>query len=114
MRLTTRQGFEAIRIERIEADRDPMEAGVEQRLRVFREQDPVGRQREVFDAGVLRQHSDQYRKVFAEQRLPARQSNFVHAQFCKQAREGVHFLEGQQRFARQPGVLFLGHAVVAT
>ena len=108
-------------VQRVQADRDALQAGVLQRLRLAREQRAVGRQRQVQRRAVGRaqrgQHRDQRLEVLAQQRLAAGEADLAHAVRDEQARRARDLLEAQQRAVRQEGVVlvehFLGHAVAA-
>src|SRR3989442_4354181 len=56
-----RQGLEPFGLEGVQAHGHPVQAGVEERLSLLRQQDAVGRQGEVFDPGIAPQHADQDR-----------------------------------------------------
>ena len=87
---------EARRVERVEADVDAAQAGVEQGLGLLGEQEAVGGQADVADAGDLDQHPHQPRQVAAHQRLAAGQADLVDAQRRRHADEVGDLLEGEQ------------------
>ncbi len=63
--------------ERIEADIQAVQAGSFERRRLVREQDAVGRQRNVADGGHGSQHAHQNVQIAAHQGLAAGQPDFV-------------------------------------
>ncbi len=73
----------------------------------------VRRQREVADAGILREPFDEVRQVPAQQRLAPRQAHPIDPDLGEDAREPVQFVDPQDVRARQPGVVRLGHTVLA-
>ena len=62
---------------------------------VLREQDAVGREREILDAVDSGQLADEVREPAAQQRLTARQPQLRHAERGGKPREPRDFLEGQ-------------------
>src|SRR2546422_610577 len=108
-----RQGLEPFGLEGVQAHGHPVQAGVQERLSLLRQQDAVGRQGEVLDPGIAPQHADQDRQVLAQQGLAAGQAHLVHAELREDAGQRVELLEREDGFARQPGVLLLRHAVLA-
>ena len=103
-------------VERIEAHGDARESGGAQRAGLFREQRPVGRQREI-DIGKRGQLLDQPLQVLAQQRLAAGQPNFANAELDVDPREPHDFLECQQFRVRKERIVapenVLRHAVHA-
>ena len=91
-------------VEAVEADGDPMEPGVLQRLRHRGEQVGVGRHRQVFDAVHLGKLPDEGLDALAHQRLAARQPDLHRAQIHEDTHQPHDLLEGQQFFARQEAV----------
>src|SRR6476469_1210315 len=102
-------GLEDVVVERVEADRDTVEAGVAERLGLCREQGAVGGQGEVGEAvrPQRREHRDERLEVAAEQRLAAGQADLGDACCQEQPRQALDLLEGQQLLAAQK------HEVVA-
>src|SRR5439155_19826026 len=80
---------------------------------LVREQNAIGRQREIVQAWFASEHSDQRRQIAAEEWLTARQSQSVGAKRQKHVHQRADLLEMQQVLAREPGVVFLRHAVLA-
>ena len=101
------------RIERIEADGDAVEARVAQRPGLVGQEHAIGGQREIPDRRQGRELRNEARQLAPQQRLTARNTDPVDADLAEGAGEGGDFLEREQRLARQPGVVHLGHAVVA-
>ena len=56
-----RQPQEPVRVQRVEADRDPLQPGVLERVGLIGEQDAVGGQREIVDAAFRRQQPHERR-----------------------------------------------------
>ena len=63
--------------------------------------------------GLAAKHSNQLRKIAAQQRLAPREAHVFDAQRGKHLHQPRNFLESQQFLPRQPDVLLLRHAVVA-
>ncbi|EWS63543.1 hypothetical protein Y695_03225 [Hydrogenophaga sp. T4] len=109
-------------VQTVQADRDALQPGVFEGLRLALQQRSVGGerdvQREAFDCAQCSELSDEDFKVLAQQGLTASEADLLHAVGHKLARHARDFLEGQQRVVRQVGVVlvedFLGHAVAAT
>jgi hypothetical protein len=108
-----RERPEALRTEGVEADRDPVEAGLPERRGLAGEQDTVARHREVLDGGNGREQADQVRQVPTEERLPARQPDLVDAELGEDVHQAPDLLEGEEVPSTEPGVLLLRHAVLA-
>ena len=104
-------------VERVEADRDPREPRVGERLRLLREERRVRRQRDVEVVAERRQPGDQELEVAAQQRLAARDAQLLHAEVDEDARDPLDLLEGEELAARQEAVVvaedLLRHAVHA-
>jgi len=79
MKRSTGQAAESFRIERVQADRQPMQAGIAQGFRLACQQRGVGGQRQVLDAGNRGQARHQQGKVLAQQGLATSQANLAHA-----------------------------------
>ena len=105
---------EAVAAQRVEADGDAMEAGGSERVGLIGEQNAVGREREVGEAGLPGEHADQARQLAAQQRLAAGEADLVDAERRGTRRPARAIsLEVEQILARQPGVVLLRHAVLA-
>ena len=87
---------EALRVERVQADVDAAQAGVEQGLGVLGQEQAVGGQAHVADAGNPDEHPHQPRQVAAHQRLAAGETDFVDPQWRGDADEVGDLLEGEQ------------------
>src|SRR5262249_41479052 len=122
-RLDTRQDFavivpasesgKAIRMQRIEADRDSMKAGLGQLSSPLLEEDTVGRQGDIREGGLGRQKTNQLPQVSAYERLAAGQTQFLDTQVAEDVDERADFLEVENVPARQPDIVPFGHAVLA-
>ncbi len=112
VRIASGQRLEAILAQRVEADRDPVEARRAQRGRLLGQQHPVRGHGQVLDARVGREEPHEPVEVAPEQRLTAGETHLVHPQVGEDVHEPVHLLEGQHVIAGQPDVLLLGHAVL--
>ncbi len=95
-----RQLDEPIGMQGVEADGNPAEAGRLQRVRLVGEQDAVGRERQILQPRLGRDHLHERRHVAAQQRLAARQADLVDAQRQEDVDEGGDLLEVQDVFAR--------------
>jgi uncharacterized protein len=103
---------EALRVERVQADVDAPQAGVVQRLRLPGQQQAVGRQADVLDAGDLGQQGHQPRQVAAHERLATGQANLVDPERRGNADESRDLLKGE-KFGAIHERHFLGHAIRA-
>jgi hypothetical protein len=92
---------EHVVVERVEADGHAVQAGIGERLRLAREQDPVRRHGDVLDARHRGQHRDQPLEVAPQERLAARQPQLAHARAREQPREPRDLLERQDLRAAQ-------------
>ena len=108
-----RQAFEAIDLQRVEADGDPIEPGLAQGRCRRGEMHAVGRQRSLAEAVARSQPGDEARQIAAQQRLAAGQPDTGHALADEDPGQPIDLLEAQEIRARQPYVLRLGHAVEA-
>jgi len=108
-----RERREALGPEGVEAHGHAAEPGGLERLRLLAEQDPVGRDGEVPQGRPLGQHPDQARQLTPQERLAACQPHLVHAQLDEDVHERRDLPEVEDLRAREPRVVFLGHAVVA-
>ena len=108
-----RQLLEAIAIQRVEADRDPVQARALELLGCAFSSTPLVVIAEIADAVAAGEPGHQVRDVAAEQRLAAGQPNLVDAEVEEQVDQLLDFLEVQDVLARQPEVLLFGHAVPA-
>ena len=104
---------EAVGAQRIEADRQPVEARGPKVARLIREEHAVGREREVFERGTRRQALDERRQPLPNERLAARDTDAVHAFVREGIDDRADFLVRQQVLPRQPDVFLLRHAVLA-
>src|SRR5579875_3748251 len=106
---------EHLRIEAVEANGDAMQARRLELRGMAREQNPVGRERHVLDAGDGREVPDEVGKVRAQQRLATGQAELAHAEPDEKAREPHDLVEGQPlRRLQKPVavvVLLARHAV---
>jgi len=97
----------------IEAHRDAMEPRRAQPGGLVGQEHAVRRHREVTDVRILREPFDEVRQVPAQQRLAPRQAHPIDPDGGERAGEPVQFVIPQEVRARQPGVMRLGHAVLA-
>ena len=88
--------FELLGRERVEADVEPPQAGVPERLGLLGQQDAVGRQADVFDARHGSDLGDQLVDVAADERLAPGQANLVDAQVDNDPHEAFDLLESEQ------------------
>ena len=109
----SRQAAEPFGMQRVEADGQAVQTGVAQRPRLRREQDAVGRHRQVANGGARGEPADQIGQVAAQQRLASGQPHLVDAERGEDVDQRLDFLEVQDVFARQPDVVRLRHAVAA-
>ena len=108
-------------VERVEADRDAVEARVAQGLRLLVKDGGVRRERDVDVAAVGRpepaQFCDKFLEALSEQGLAAREAQLLDAVGDHDARDAQDFLEGEELGVGEKGVgiaeLLLGHAVAA-
>ena len=109
-------GAEDLVVEGVEADRDPPETRVAQRLRLLRQEGAVRRQRQV-ESRNGGKHLDEALDIAADQRLAAREADLLDAEACENAGEPGDLLESEQVAAREEGVVaavdLLRHAVDA-
>ena len=102
-------------VDAVEADRDPVEAGILECPRLLRQQRAVGGQGDFH--GELRQLFDQVFEVAAQERLAAGDADLFHAEVDEDMGDAHDFFEGQQLLAREIGVVvakdFLRHAIHA-
>ena len=111
--VVARQIAEALRMEGIEADGQPMQSGIAERASVRRQQHAIGRHREIADRRSRREASDEVWHVTTQQRFAAGQADLVHAKAREDIDQRLDLLEVQDVLARQPHVLRLRHAVAA-
>ena len=108
---------EGVRVQSIQADRDPGEAGKSESFRVVSEKYAVCGKCDVVDSVDRRQHGDQIRDPTPHQRFTARQPDLTNSEAGGDTGESDDFLEaedlvaGQKRMVR-PEVLGW-HAVAA-
>ncbi len=81
-------------IQRIEADIDTSQPGLDESLAAFRQQVPIRGHRQIFDAQRM-QPRDVILHAFADQRLAARDANFADAQSQENSRQAVEFRPGE-------------------
>ena len=111
--------LEHVRVERIQADRHPIQPGVGQRPRVPFEQKAVGGQRDVVDAARTqrRQRRDQPCQIAAQERFAAGDAQLADAQVREQPGQPDRLVVGELIGGGHEAVvgaeLFLRHAVRA-
>ena len=109
-----RELLEPLGPQRVEADRDPVEARRAQGGRVLLEQHAVGRHREVAAATACRRGSrTSAGRSWRTSGSPPVSRMRSDAEGAEDVGEPADLLELEQVRARQPDVLLLGHAVVA-
>ncbi len=101
----------ANRVERIEADVDSPKTGIAQFLGLIGKENAIRRQPHVLDARDSCQHRDELVEVFAHQRFPAGEPDFVNPKRRGDFHEPSDFLERQQLAAFHELHVF-GHAVI--
>ena len=106
-----RDGVEPFRVERIQADVDPVQAGGGQFVGVAGQQDAVGRHRQVVNAGDAGQGAHQVNDSGPRQRLPAGQAYLADAQLSPRPDDGLDFLVAQYLLVRPPGDPLRRHTV---
>jgi hypothetical protein len=74
-----------------------VQAGLAQRARLAGQQRAVGGQRQVLDAGNLRQPRNQLRQAAPQQRLAAGEAQLAHALAHEGACRALDLVEGQAR-----------------
>ena len=77
------------------------------------QEDAVGGQGEIVQRGLAAQQPHQLGEIVSQQRLAAGEPDLVHPETAKDAHQTIDLLEGEDRLARQPDVVLLGHAVAA-
>ena len=109
---------EDLRIERIEAHGDAMQAVGFELGGVLREQHRVRRERDVLHAVERGELADELRRVRSQQRLAAGQPHLLHAELHEQARQPRDLLERQTLGGFQEAIVLVErlarHAVRAT
>ncbi len=93
-RVHSRQAFEAIALQRVEADGKPPQTRALQVVDRVLEQDAVGGERQVPNPGLLGERGDECRKVAAEQGFAACQPEPIDAQLAEQIRKLAGLFEG--------------------
>jgi hypothetical protein len=78
-----------------------------------REQDSVGRQRQIRDRRRAASGFDEHRQVAAQQRLAAGDSHTIDADCRERVGDRRGLLVAEDAFTGQPDVVRLGHAVLA-
>ena len=96
---------EDVVVQRLDADGDPVEAGVRERLRLLRQQGAVRRQGEVLDSRHRGQNADQILDVAPQQGLATGQPQLAHAKLHEQPHQPLDLLERHQLPPRQEPVL---------
>ena len=104
---------EAITLQRIDRDVEPVGAGIDQRPRVPLEQVAVGGDRDLVHIPEGGQHLHQPGEVAADERLAAGQPHVVDPHRGQHADETANLLEAQDLLALQPGEPLGRHAVLA-
>ena len=84
---------EHVRVERVEADGDAIEAGGLELGGVLGEQHAVGGERDVLDAGQRREIADEIGEIRAQQRLAAGDAHLLHAGAHEHARQAQDLRE---------------------
>jgi len=108
-----REREHALGAQRVEAHGRPLQARRPQGGGVLCEEHPVRGQGEVTNPRVAGDHLDQGGEVVPQQRLPAGEPDLVHPQPGEHAHQPRDLLEREDRLARQPDIVVLGHAVAA-
>src|SRR5690606_1675100 len=72
--------FEFGRIQSVQADVDPSQAGIIELLCILRQQNPIGGDADVFNSRYVGNHFHQFGNIFSNQRLSASQTDFVDSQ----------------------------------
>ena len=104
---------EAGAVERIEVDVEAAEAGAVEIFGVIGEEDGVGGEGDVFDAGDGGELFDENRKIFADEGFAAGDAEFADAERDRDAGKAGDFLKRQDLFARHELHAVFGHAVEA-
>ena len=108
------EGLQPLRPKRIEAHRHPAKSRGRGARRLPGEQHSVGGERDVGDGLAAGHQRDQRGQVVPQKRLAAREPHLGDPEPAEDADQPVDLLEGEDRRAREPGVLGLGHAVAAS
>src|SRR3989454_1097145 len=111
--LATRERGEPIGAQGVEAHRHAVEPRFLERARQLGEQHAVGRDREVAQARLGGEEADEARQVASQERLAARETDFVHPEIHEDVGERADLFEVEDLLAREPDVVLLGHAVLA-
>jgi hypothetical protein len=112
-RVATRHREEAVALERVDRDVEPIHAGGHECLRVARQQEAVGRERELADVVDGGQHPGQAREVTAHERLAAGEAHVADAHRRQQRDHALELLEAQHLVALEPRQSLGRHAVLA-
>jgi len=99
---------EDVVVQRLDADRDPVEAGFGKGLRLLRQQGAIRRQRQVLDSRHRGQEPDQILDVPTQQRLAARQPQLADTKANEQSDQALDLLERHQLLPGQEPVLPVG------
>ena len=103
--------LEPFPVERIQMDVDPPQSGVVELLGVLGQQDAVGGQGQVLDAGDRHQLANQLGEAFADQRLAAGDAQLADAHGDRNLNKMLDFLERQDVLAGLELDPFFGHAI---
>ena len=112
-RVAPRDFREALALQRVDRDVEPIDARRNERLGVAFEQIAIRRQRKLVEARDRREHLDQPWEVAAHERLAAGQPDGAHAELHEHADEPRDLLEAQQLLAFEPLESLRRHAVAA-
>jgi len=104
---------EAIFLERIDRDVEPVDPGSHQRFGVALEQVAVGGHAEVVDLLDVGEHAREPWEIPSDQRLAAGQSDVMHAHRREKRDQPRDLLEREDLLAVQPGQALGRHAVLA-
>ena len=108
-----RDRFESPRVQRVKRKIDPPQTRTGQLAGLLREQEAVGREREVVHAGNRRKQTHERCEVAAQQRLAAGQPDASHADRGRRAHDRRDLLVRQDVVATQPRKAAFRHAVDA-
>ncbi len=108
-----RDRFETIFAQRVERDVRAREARIDQASYLFGQEQTVGRERDVIDAGDRGDHRNQALEIFADQRLTAGEANAPDANLGRGAHDLGDFLIGEDLALVDPRQALFGHAVDA-
>ena len=92
---------EPLGIEAVEVHVQPAEPRAAERLRQLRQQDAVGREGEIAEAGQRREPADDVEQVGAQRRLPAGEADLPEPDRDRRGRHQLDLVGGEQRLGRQ-------------